>query len=207
MVTPFSWIRRHKVLFVIGIFLLLSIVWMAVTGTLSYPYIMVDRQVQSIRYCLFGNPSFETHEYGFRFTVPNDLCILPHRTFPLDGSIQVLPKGFYFVVNEYAKGSVIEASKGAYLFERARDGRTIPVVMDSLKNGGFLTGATTDVVKNSHGVTLTVVRHASGIDPSMHFNWAFAMNRKNDVLLSILTKDIGGSSSFEALIDGVELFP
>jgi len=185
----------------------LSIGWMASTGTLSYPYIMADRQIESIRYCMFGKPTFETPEYGFRFTVSDDLCILPHRIFPADGSIQVVPKGFYFVITEYAKGTVVDASKGTYLFERKSDGRTIAVVMKALNDGGFLAGATREVVQNVHGVPMTVVWGASGLDPTVRFNWAFAMNGRDDILLSILAKDTNDKEAFRMLIDSVELLP
>jgi hypothetical protein len=207
MVTFFAFMQRHKIGTAFGLLAMCVIIFMAVTGTLSYPYIMVDRQVQSIRHCTFGQPVFETADYGFRLTVSPGLCILPHRVFPLDGSIQILPKSFYFVGSEYAKGSVALASKGTYLFERTRDGRTVSAVMDSLRNGGFLEGATTEVIENRKGITMTVVHHASGLESGPRFNWAFAMNKKGDTLLSVLQRDEGDEASFRALIDGVDLLP
>jgi hypothetical protein len=202
-----SFLRAHKFLSGFIAVILLSVMWMAFTGTLSYPYIMADRQIQSIRHCMFGKPTFDTQDYGFRFTVSPDLCILPHRIFPDDGSIQVVPKGFYFVISEYAKGTVVDASKGTYLFERKADGRTIPIVMNALEKGGFLEGAKTDVVMNKYGVPLTVVRGAKGLDESLRFNWAFAMNGRDDILLSILSPEKGDDASFQMLLDSVELLP
>lgn len=207
IVTDMMFLRAHKLLSIVSALILLSVAWMAFTGTLSYPYIMLDRQIQSIRQCVFGKETFDSPDYGFRFTVAPDLCILPHRIFPLDGSIQIVPKGFYFVLTEYAKGTVVEASKGTYLFERKADGRTIPIVMKALEEGGFLEGAKSDVVMNVHGVPFTVVRGAKGLDASLRFNWAFAMNGRDDILLSVLAQEKGDDASFRMLLDAVELLP
>ncbi len=207
MVTFRSFLIQHKILAGVFVFLTLSVIGLSYTGTLSYPYIMVDRQIQSLGRCVFGDPIFESPFYGFRFTTSPDLCILPHRIFPEDGSIQIVPKGFYFVIMEYAKGSVVEASKGTYLFERRADGRTIPVVMTALEQGGFLDGATTDVVKNIHGIPFTVVRGAKGLNSSLRFNWAFAMNGRDDILLSVLSRETEEDATFQALLDGVEILP
>lgn len=209
MVTFLSFLRAHTVLSSFLFLVLISLAAMGMTGTLSYPYIMLDRQIQSVRHCTFGEPMFDAPTYGFRFVVSRELCILPHRIFPDDGSIQVVPKGFYFVIGEYASGSVVNAAKGTFLFERTADNRSVPVVMEALQLGGFLKEASTTSVTTSHGVTFTVVRHATGLDPTQYFSWAFTENRAGDILLSVLsheTKDFS-DASFDALLEGVEYLP
>jgi hypothetical protein len=174
------------------------------TETLSYPWIMADRQIQSLRECTFGDPTFETPTYGFRFSVPSEYCILPHRIFPDDSSLQIVPKAFYFSLNEYISGSVSRVSRGSVLFERTSDGRTIPAVMDALRMGGFLASATTSEYTNPSGVTFTVVRHATGIVEGKYFDWAFAENRDGTILLSLLSQEEVTPSIFETLLDGIE---
>ncbi len=184
--------------------ILVCVGWMWHTETLSYPWIMFDRQVQSLRACTFGDPVFETPTYGFRFSVPSEYCILPHRIFPEDSSIQIVPKKFYFVLSEYIKGTVAMASRGSILFERTTEGRTISSVMVALSSGGFLTSATVGEYTNPHGVTFTTVKHASGIVERKYFDWAFVESRDGTILLSLLSQEEATSSMFETLLDGIE---
>lgn len=156
------------------------------TDTLTYPYILISRQIQMIKFCNFGTNSFNTKEYGFSLSAPKEFCFLPNRIFPADGTIQIVPRGSYFVINEYATGSVIVNSKSTLLFERIAKDRNTKAVLEALKNGGFLSEAKTTEQINKNGLKITVVKNVKGVDGPNHFDWAFIEHPNGKVFLSIL---------------------
>jgi hypothetical protein len=176
---------------------------MAITGTLSYPIIMVERQLQLLSRCIFSNSEFVAQDYGFIFLVPNDYCVLPHRLFPEDGSIQIIPRGLYSVINEYAKGTIAAESRASILFDRQSETRNRRAFLATLQAGGFLDGATVEEHTNSTGVKMTIVRNARGIESGKLFQWAFIDHPKRPISVSILSSHVDDPAVFEAVLDGM----
>jgi len=194
----------QKRFYIAGIIFIALISTMSLTGTLSYPYIMLDRQIQLISRCMFSPSSFDAAPFGYSILVPDDYCVLPHRMFPEDTSIQVVPKGFYFVFNEYAFGSIASASKASILFEPTtpeRNKRTLPGI---LIQGGFASGSSiTEEHTNGHDVPFSIVRMATGIEEGKRFHWAFTDNSSTGYTATILTADPAQPEVFESIIDGM----
>lgn len=198
-----EWVRAHrKTTIAIGLSLF-SLIGMTISGTLSYPWIMIDRQIQSLVVCTYGTSTFTTEEFGFTFIAPSDFCFLPHRIFPEDTSVQVLPKDFYFSFNEYAKGTVTSAAHATLLFEPAIDGRRPADLVLALEKGGFLEGATLTNETNPAGLYFYKITNAKGIDDTKRFNWAFTMHPDGKSVLTILSAKVDDPTIFNTLIDSV----
>jgi hypothetical protein len=178
---------------------------MWVGGTIAYPWIMLDRQVQSIAHCTYGSQEFAAAPFGFVISVPNELCILPHRIFPEDTSIQILPRGFYSVWNEYAKGTVIDASVATLLFENMTPERNSATIFHALDAGGFLLSATTTTYKTPNGFTVTEVHNATGIESGKLFDWAFIDHPDGKYTLSILSSHPEDPTIFHKIITSLKI--
>ena len=182
-------VKNHKVLGSLLALLAFLFLWMAFTGTLSYPYIMASRQVQSIANCTFGSSSFKTDKYGFSFSVPEKYCILPNRLFPLDGSIEILPKGWYFVFGEYAYGTVARASKATVLFEPITSERDPDLIVNTLVRGKFLNASDVSSTTTASGIKFILANSASGIDGDL-YDWAFTTHPSKKYFVAIVTRHI-----------------
>ncbi len=176
---------KHKVVSVILFIAVISVIWMACTGTITYPYIMIDRQIQSIRDCTFGSSSFKTDTYGFSFTVPEGFCVLPNRLFPLDGSIEIVPKGWYFVLNEYIKGTVARGSRATLLFEPVLPDRDPQQIVETLVKGGFLDRSHISATTTATGLSYTLLDSALGTDAEA-YDWAFTTGAGGQYFLGIV---------------------
>lgn len=176
---------------------------LAWTGTLSYPAIMLDRQIQLISRCVIADSSFVAEDFGFSFLAPSDYCVLPHRLFPRDGSIQVVPRGWYFVVNEYAAGTIATESRASILFDFRTEIRNKAAFLAALEAGGFLDGATVEEHENATGLRMTIVRNARGIEEGRRFNWAFVDHPTKPISVSVLSSFIGDPIVFWAVLDGM----
>lgn len=183
------------------------VTYASVTGTITYPYIMSARQVQMITYCHFGNNVFSSSDYGFKVSAPAGNCFLPNRLFPQDGSVQVLPSGWYSVIDEYAKGSIIKASRGTLLFEPVKNDRNTSSVLTALRNGGFLDDATVTEMTNPRGLGIILAKNVRGIDATAHFTWAFVMHPDGKVFLSVLNSRPDDSAVFDQLLNSLEVTP
>ena len=170
-------------------------------GTLSYPYIMLDRQVQMIRFCGYGSNEFVASEFGVELSIPTGNCFLPNRIFPSDTGIQVLPKGFYFVLNEYIKGTVVQSSKSTITFEPVTGERSPETVMENLKRGGFLSDAKIEKYKNKNGLDVTMARNVSGLDAGTHYDWAFVMVPGGKYFFSVMLDKTDQREVFEYLVE------
>lgn len=199
-----QYVKRYKTLTFLAVVIAISVVWMHLAGTLLYPYIMVSRQIQMIKYCQFGSNEFKTNEFGFNIKIPDEYCFLPHRIFPRDGSVQVLPKGAYFVINEYAKGTVIEASKSTLLFEPIIPTRNTKDIMQTLKAGKFLEEASESDLVNKSGLKVHLARNVRGVDSASHYDWAFIEHPNGEILLSILLSKIQEPEIFDYIVDNIE---
>ena len=196
-------IKKHWIVSISLVLLFASFCYMFVTDTLSYPYILTSRQIQMLKYCYSGSNEFNTTEYGFTVNIPDGYCFLPNRLFPDDGSIQILPKGLYSVINEYAKGTVILNSKSTLLFEPIVSDRNTPAVLDALKSGGFMSDATIKKWTNNNKVNIYLVSNTKGVDESRHYNWAFIEHPNGKVFLSILLSNINDSVIFNYILDNI----
>ena len=195
-----TYIKHHIAWSMIGAVAFVSIVWMAFTGTLSYPYIMVDRQIESIRECTFGTTHFVTDTYGFSFTVPEGYCSLPNRLFPRDGSIEIVKKGWYFVINEYAKGTVAKGSQATLLFEPIVHDRDPGIIIQNLVNGRFLDMKNVSTMTNARGIEFTIAQNALGTDDEL-YDWAFATHPNKQYFVAIVTKHNTDASVLKSLLE------
>ena len=201
-----KYIKNHKTKSVILSIILFSIIGMAITGTLSYPYILIDRQVVLTKYCSDeGIRDITTKEFGFRIVGPEGYCLLPHRMFPEDGSIQVVPKGSYSVINEYAKGTIIEAAQATILFEQTEKGRSPKELVEKMGQGGFLKEAKISEFKNRQNLDVLLVSNSTGLDEesAAHFNWAFIANPNGKILASVLTSHPETPEVFNYIVDNI----
>lgn len=197
-------IKKHWVISSLLLIIFVSLCYMTVTDTLSYPYILVSRQIQMLKYCRNASSEFVTKEYSFTVKVPDGYCFLPNRLFPDDGSVHILPKGLYSSINEYATGSVINNSKSTLLFEPIRSDRNIQAVLEALKKGGFMSEATSKEMKNKNGVKIYLVTSTKGVDESKYYNWAFIENKEKNVFLSILLSNTEDSSVFDYVLENIK---
>lgn len=193
-------LKAHKVYSLFFVVLIISIVWMVFTGTLSYPYIMFDRQVQSIADCTFGSTEFVTDDYGASFSVPAGFCVLPNRIFPRDGSIEIVPKGWYFVFNEYAKGTVAKSSEATILFEPVTADRDPNFIIQNLVNGKFLNISHVSATTTASGVEFTLADNTYGTDGEL-YDWAFAVHPNKKHFVAIVAKHSANHTVLRRLLE------
>ncbi len=177
---------------------------MTYTGTLSYPYIMVVRQVQMYKYCSDSQTEFVASYFEFKFEIPDGYCFLPNREYPKDTTVQVLPSGPYFVLNEYIKGTVINDTRATIIFEPVTSERNIDSMLDAMNKGGFLEGSKREDFVNKNGVKIILVRNTRGIIPEELSDWAFVLNKKGDMLLSILLNKLDRAEVFNYIFENLE---
>lgn len=178
---------------------------MWITHTLSYPYILLDRQLVLRKYCAGkGVQDFSTNDFGFRIVVPKEYCVLPHRTFPKDTSIQIVPTGNYSVINEYAKGSIINAAKATILFEHASTERSPEELIAKMTTGGFFRDATITQFTNKNNLRIYLMRNTLGIDGVSHFDWAFIMHPNGKTMLTMLTAHPESPDVFNYIFENLE---
>lgn len=192
--------RQHKILAACCMLVILVIADMAFSGTLSYPYIMLDRQVQSLADCTFGSDSFTTDTYGFSFLVPQGYCVLPNRLFPLDGSIEIVPKEWYFVFNEYAKGTVAEASRATLLFEPVTLERDPEKIIQTLIRGGFLDMHNVSSEDTALGVEFLLANRTRGTDDAL-YDWAFTTHPNKKYFVAIVAQHSADQAIRSYLLD------
>ena len=181
-------LKKHKVFSMLSIIILISIVGMAFSGTLSYPYILADRQIELISRCAFGSNNFTTDFYGYKFSAPEGYCVLPDRLFPVDGSIEIVPRGWYFVFNEYANGTIAEGAKATILFEPMTADRNPDSIIHNLIDGKFLNEKNIGSTINNSGIGFTLANSVLGTD-NQSYNWAFATRLDKKYFLAIVTKN------------------
>jgi hypothetical protein len=172
-------------------------------GTLSYPYIMVERQVQMIKYCRESHTDFLASDFGFTLETPEGYCFLPNREYPKDTTVQILPKGNYFVLNEYIKGTVIENSRATVIFEPVTKERNPESMIEAMAKGGFLQGSNTQDIENKNGVKMILIRGAKGIDVNERSDWAFILNKKGNYMVSILLNKPEISDVYNYLVENL----
>lgn len=194
--------KKHRKLCVGSIVIIVGLMYMALIGTLSYPYIMIDRQIQSLKDCSFGSSSFTTDKYGFSFQVPDGYCVLPNRLFPLDGSIEIIPKGFYFVFNEYAKGSIASASKATVLFEPVTQDRDPGQIIETLIKGKFLVAENVSSGVSESGINYTIANKASGTDEKL-YDWVFISHPNKKYFVAIVAKHSESNEVVKRFIETV----
>ena len=180
-------IKKHKVFSLLCILVLIIIVGMVFTGTLSYPYIFADRQIELLSRCVFSSNNFSTDFYGYSFSAPKGYCVLPDRLFPTDGSIEIVPRGWYFVFNEYAEGTIAQEAKVTLLFEPITNERNPASIIHNLINGKFLNAINIGSTINSSGIGFTLVKNVLGAD-NQTYNWAFATRPDKKYFLAVVTK-------------------
>jgi hypothetical protein len=199
-----KFIKAYKKSSVIIGLVAISIISMWITDTLSYPFIMTERQYQLIRYCVHPSSTFITTEYGYAFPVPEGYCAIPHRIFPDDGTVHIIPKGWYFVFNEYAKGTVTENSVATLLFIHDSNGEEISSNINSLRMGGFLDEATSKEMTNAKGLSIREFDNAKGILEGKRFNWAFIVNPNNKTSLTVLLNTVHETKIYDDIIAKIE---
>ena len=175
---------------------------MAINGTLSYPYIMASRQIQLLANCAFGSNHFSSEDKGFSFEVPEGYCILPNRLFPRDGSIEIVPKGWYFVFNEYAKGTVAQASQATLLFEPVQPDRDPSQIIGNLIDGRFASPTNIHPSTTQSGTDFTLVDKVKGTD-AQRYNWAFTTHPDGKIFLGIVTKDSADNTIRSYIMDSI----
>jgi len=197
-------IKTHKIISGFCVILIISVIYMGFTGTLSYPYILLDRQIELISDCAFGTNNFTTNVYGYSFSVPKKYCILPDRLFPVDGSIEIVPSGWYFVFNEYAKGTIAEGAKATLLFEPVVADRDPQLIIQSLIKGSFLNPNNISSIKNSSGIDFILADSVLGADNQL-YNWAFSIRPDKKYFLAIITKHSDDQTVGKDLLENLKL--
>ncbi len=179
--------KKHKILAACCVLVMIVVAYMAFTNTLAYPYIILDRQVQSLKDCTFGSTHFTTDFYRFSFSSPEGYCVLPNRLFPEDGSIEIVPKGWYFVLNEYAQGTVAEASRATLLFEPVTVERDPEKIIQTLVNGKFLDMSNVSIKTASSGIEFVLANSTRGTDDEL-YDWAFATHPDKNNFVAIVAR-------------------
>jgi hypothetical protein len=177
---------QYKKTSVFTLILIITFGWMIYSGTLSYTLILVQRQTQLLRTCVYPNTHFFTTAFASQFNVPKGFCILPHRIFPADTSIQVVPRGWYNVISEYSKGTIAQESVASIQFEPTSLGRTAVSIEDALQTGGFMNHATTSTYINPAGWQVLEIRGVTSILDNSTYNWAFLTHPNGQILVSIV---------------------
>lgn len=157
-----------------------------------------------IKFCHFGNNNFVTEEYGFSVSLPEEYCFLPNRLFPEDGSVHVLPKGWYSSINEYAFGSVVNNSKSTLLFEPIKDDRNLSAVLNALTQGGFMQGAKTREFTNKNNIHIYIVEDAKGVDETKRYDWAFITHPNGKIFLSLLLINTEDKTVFDYILENIK---
>jgi hypothetical protein len=176
------------------------------TNTLAYPYILAARQIQSIRDCTFGSPQFKTTSYGFSFTVPDGYCALPNRLFPADGSVEIVPRAWYFSINEYAKGTIASASRASVLFEPVTPVRDPARIVETLVRGHFAEQKNIESTTTPSGIAFTLVNNVLGTDNN-RYDWALATHSNGKYFAEIISPSIAGVSVREEVLDSFSVLP
>jgi hypothetical protein len=191
------WRRRRRII-VVGSSLIVGVVLWA-SGGLEFLMIVVERQAQSVRQCVFGGSAFDASAHGLRVIAREGYCILPHRLYPEDGSLHVLPRGFYFVLAEYFRGSVLLASQTGIYIEPA-NGRTPQDIVHVLDAGGFLAGATREDRTNGEGLAFIILRDTLGADGEARFDRAYLLSPDGQYLVTILARRAEDRATFDAVL-------
>jgi len=197
-------LKKHKVFSLLCILILISIIGMVFTDTLSYPYILADRQIELISRCVFDSNNFTTDFYGYSFSAPKGYCVLPDRLFPVDGSIEIVPRGWYFVFNEYAEGTIAEGAKATLLFEPMTTERNPDSIIHSLISGKFLDATNIGSTINSSGVGFTLANNVLGAD-NRPYDWAFATRPDKKYFLAIVTKSLDNQEVGQYILKDLKL--
>lgn len=198
------YIKNHKAKSTILAIIIATIMGMTYTGTLSYPYILIDRQIGLLKYCSGnGTQVLDTEKFGFHIISPEGYCLLPHRIFPEDGSIQVVPNGSYSVISEYGKGTIIGAARATILFEQTEAGRSPKELIEKMGQGGFLKEATINEFTNKQGLRILLVKNSTGLDEGKYYNWAFIVHPDGKVLISLLTAHPEDPTIFNYVMDNI----
>jgi len=201
------YLSEHKKITFGAFLLLLTIIGMWRTGTLSYPYIMTERQIQLIMHCVQPKSQFIANQFGYVIEIPTEYCAIPHRIYPRDGTVHIIPKGWYFVFNEYAKGTVTENAVATLLFINDTNGEEISSNKNSLRMGGFLDTASTSKFTNSQGVSVVEYDNASGIIDGERFNWAFIVHPEARTSLTIQTRKTQDNPIYGKVIANIRTIP
>ncbi|MBI3888714.1 hypothetical protein HY311_02890 [Candidatus Nomurabacteria bacterium] len=196
--------KRHKLLTFFFIILMISFIYMAFTGTVSYPYILIDRQTELVKDCAFGTNNFTASKFGYSFSVPKEYCILPNRLFPEDGSIEITPRGWYFVINEYAKGTIAEGAKATLLFEPVVPNRNVAKILQNLMDGGFLSSKNISETKNASGLGFVLASKVLGADGEL-YDWAFTTRPDNKYFLAVVTRHSDDQTVGKNVLDTLTL--
>lgn len=197
------YIKKHWVVSIIVLVLLLTLSCMTYMGTLSYPYIMVVRQIQMLSFCHSEHTSFDAVDFGFQFEIPSKYCFLPNREYPKDTTVQLIPSGPYFVLNEYIKGTVVENTRATIIFEPVTAERNPESILDSMAKGGFLQGSNRENILNKNGVKIILIHGAKGIESSERSDWAFVLNKKGDYMLTLLLTKRDRGEVFTYLVENL----
>jgi hypothetical protein len=118
--------------------------------------------------------------------------------------VHVVPQGYYFVINEYARGTITENAVATLLFIRDKDGSDTRSSITSLRLGGFVNDAIYSETINSHGVEVTEYRNATGIQPERKFDWAFVTNTKSGTAIKIITDKVEQTDIYDEVIQGIQ---
>jgi hypothetical protein len=197
-----TFIKQHKIWSVVLLLLIILLLYMGFTGTLSYPFIMIDRQIQSISDCTFGSNNFTTDTYGFSFSVPEGYCVLPNRLFPLDGSVEIVPKGWYFVFNEYAKGTIANSSQATLLFEPITDKRDLELIIRTLEAGRFLSMSNVSSTTSSSGIIFISADNVLGADNQL-YDWVFTIHPNKKFFLEIITRHLADKTVLKYFLENL----
>lgn len=199
-----TYIKNHKIRATIIGLIVLCIAGMAISGTLSYPYILIDRQIELRKYCAHGGiQEFDAPTFGFHISAPSEYCVLPHRIFPEDTSIQIVPTGNYSVINEYGKSTIINATRATLLFEHLEQGRSPEELIAKMRQGGFLQGATEKEFQTKQGLHVFLLENTGGLDGTSRYSWAFILHPDGKSLLSVLTEYPEAPDTFNYIINNL----
>jgi hypothetical protein len=124
--------------------------------------------------------------------------------YPADSSIHVVTKGPYFVINEFAKASVAKQTRATISFEPLKPNRNTKDVMGILQRGGYLADAGMHEMTNQNGVKIQIVENVQGIDPEVHYDWAFIDHPNGKVFLSVLLFNLSDDSVYKYILDNLE---
>lgn len=194
---------RKVTYWIAGGVLAVALVALWLTDTWSYPLIMLSRQIQLIRDCAYPETTFISPDHGFAFAVPAGYCALPHRRFPEDGTIQIVPGGWYFVINEYAYGSVARVSEAAVFMERTSTKRNRSAIIDAMTRGGFFADAPRKDLTNESELAMTTFANVRGVDEESRYNWAFIESPDGSALVTAVTDRVADPRIFDAVVASV----
>lgn len=201
----FLYIKAHKIRTSFLVLFLVCVVYMYQAGTITYPYIMADRQVQSLRLCTFGDHSeFNAKEYGFDISVPAKFCVFPNRQYPKDGSFQIIPKGFYFSFNEYAFGTVVDASQAYVMTEERNQRRSVEGVLGAFMGGKFIDSGTISTSTNKNGLHITRVDHVADVFYSNYYDWVLVDSPDNAYFFSGYVPEKVDHTVFNYMVDNLK---